>query len=136
MNIRVGILNAGNIDWEPEENGFLLHDVRIGIGFHWDREEDQTFSGKLEIMHNADGTQTAVNVIDIEDYLCSVISSEMNADSPMELLKAHARGLYAPLKPTAFPLRALSRRRGRATVTRALTCARTTTASAMKARGA
>ncbi|MBQ4508850.1 MAG: SpoIID/LytB domain-containing protein [Paludibacteraceae bacterium] len=90
MNIRVGILTAPHIEHEPAANGFRLHNVRIGIGFHWDREEDQTFEGKLEITDNADGTQTAVNVIDIEDYLCSVISSEMNADSPMELLKAHA----------------------------------------------
>lgn len=90
MNIRVGILNAGNIDWEPAENGFVLHNVRIGIGFHWDRREDQSFTGRLEILNNPDGTKTAVNILDLEDYLCSVISSEMNADSPTELLKAHA----------------------------------------------
>ena len=46
--------------------------------------------GTLEIRNNPDGTQTAINTIDLEDYLCSVISSEMNANSPMELLKAHA----------------------------------------------
>ena len=62
----------------------------IGIGFHWDRHEDQEFAGQLEIRNNADGTQTAINTLDLEDYLCSVISSEMNANSPMELLKAHA----------------------------------------------
>ncbi len=44
----------------------------------------------MEIRNNPDGTQTAINTIDLEDYLCSVISSEMNANSPMELLKAHA----------------------------------------------
>lgn len=64
--------------------------MRIGIGFHWDRHEDQEFAGTLEIRNNPDGTQTAINTIDLEDYLCSVISSEMNANSPMELLKAHA----------------------------------------------
>jgi len=90
MDIRVGILTAPHIRWEPADDGFLLHDVRIGIGFHWDRREDQTFKGRLEILHNADGIETAVNVLDIEDYLCSVISSEMSADSPAELLKAHA----------------------------------------------
>ena len=68
----------------------MLKNVRIGIGFHWDRHEDQEFAGKLEIHDNPDGTQTAINTIDLEDYLCSVISSEMSADSPMELLKAHA----------------------------------------------
>lgn len=72
------------------EHTFVLKNVRIGIGFHWDRYEDQEFAGSLEIRHNADGTQTAVNTLDLEEYLCSVISSEMSANSPMELLKAHA----------------------------------------------
>ena len=88
--IKVGILTAPHIDFEQREHTFLLKNVRIGIGFHWDRKEDQEFAGTLTIRDNADGTQTAINTIDLEDYLCSVISSEMNANSPMELLKAHA----------------------------------------------
>lgn len=90
MNIRVGILTAPHIEFEQKEKTFILKNVRIGIGFHWDRYEDQEFAGSLEIRSNADGTQTAINTIDLEDYLCSVISSEMSANSPMELLKAHA----------------------------------------------
>ena len=90
MKIRVGILTAPKIEFEQREKTFVLKNVRIGIGFHWDRHEDQEFAGSLEIRNNADGTQTAINAIDLEDYLCSVISSEMNANSPMELLKAHA----------------------------------------------
>ena len=90
MYIRVGILTAPHIEFEQREQTFILKNVRIGIGFHWDRHEDQEFAGQLEIRDNADGTQTAINTIDLEDYLCSVISSEMNANSPMELLKAHA----------------------------------------------
>ena len=90
MNIHIGILTAPHIDFEQREHTFVLKNVRIGIGFHWDRHEDQEFAGTLEIRHNPDGTQTAINTIDLEDYLCSVISSEMNANSPMELLKAHA----------------------------------------------
>ncbi len=90
MNIHVGILTAPHIEFEQREHTFLLKNVRIGIGFHWDRQEDQEFAGTLEIRNNADGTQTAINTIELEDYLCSVISSEMNANSPMELLKAHA----------------------------------------------
>ena len=90
MTIRVGILTAPKIDFEQRERTFVLRNVRIGIGFHWDRCEDQEFAGKLEILRNSDGTETAVNIIDLEDYLCSVISSEMSANSPMELLKAHA----------------------------------------------
>ena len=90
MNIRVGILTAPHIDFEQREHTFVLYNVRIGIGFHWDRREDQEFAGQLEILHNTDGTETAVNIIDLEDYLCSVISSEMSANANIELLKAHA----------------------------------------------
>ena len=90
MYIRVGILTAPKIEFEQREHTFVLKNVRIGIGFHWDRHEDQEFAGTLEIRDNADDTQTAINTIDLEDYLCSVISSEMNANSPIELLKAHA----------------------------------------------
>ena len=75
----------------------MLKNVRIGIGFHWDRTEDQEFQGELEIVERPLRSRTkdkrlytAVNTLDLEDYLCSVISSEMSADSPMELLKAHA----------------------------------------------
>ena len=90
MTIRVGILTAPHIEFEQRANTFILKNVRIGIGFHWDRHEDQEFAGQLEIRNNPDGTQTAINTIDLEEYLCSVISSEMNANSPIELLKAHA----------------------------------------------
>lgn len=90
MDIRVGIVTAPQIEFEQREHTFVLKNVRIGIGFHWDRYEDQEFEGQLEIRNNPDGTQTAINTLDMEDYLCSVISSEMSSNSPMELLKAHA----------------------------------------------
>ena len=97
MNIRVGILTAPKIEFEQKEHSFVLKDVRIGIGFHWDRKEDQEFAGTLEIKPTPNPSpkggepwEMAINTIDLEDYLCSVISSEMNANSPMELLKAHA----------------------------------------------
>lgn len=90
MNIRVGILTAPKIEVERREHTFIVHNVRIGIGFHWQQFEDEEFEGELEIVSNPDGTQTAVNIIDIEDYLTSVISSEMSADAPLELLKAQA----------------------------------------------
>lgn len=68
---------------------FCLHDVVIGIHFHWERKEDQRFVGDLRIIVE-DDRLTAVNVIGVEDYLQSVISSEMSAQSHLELLKAHA----------------------------------------------
>ena len=90
VNIRVGILTAPDIRWEQRPEGVLLHDVQIGIGFHWDRTEDQLFEGTMEIRDNGDGTKTAINTLDVEDYLTSVITSEMAATSNIELLKAHA----------------------------------------------
>ncbi len=67
-----------------------LCDVTIGIHFHWERKEDQTFEGNLRFLANDDGTISAINEIGVEQYLQSVISSEMNAEAPLELLKAHA----------------------------------------------
>lgn len=68
---------------------FVVHDVEIGIGFHWDKHENQSFGGALRFV--ADGDMLwAVNVVGVERYLESVISSEMSATSDEELLKAHA----------------------------------------------
>jgi SpoIID/LytB domain protein len=69
-------------------NHFLLHDVTIGIGFHWEQKEDQEFPGTLKLMGEGNMVQ-AVNVVPLEEYLVSVISSEMRGDSSPELLKAH-----------------------------------------------
>ena len=68
---------------------FTLKDVVIGIGFHWERKEEQTFCGELVLMEE-DGMLRAVNVVPVETYLTSVISSEMSANASLELLKAHA----------------------------------------------
>lgn len=74
---------------QPEVCSFTLHDVTIGIGFHWERKEDQVFKGGLKFILE-DQKVTAINQLSVEDYLTSVISSEMSATSSMELLKAHA----------------------------------------------
>jgi SpoIID/LytB domain protein len=72
-----------------EEASFELFHVVIGVQFHWEREETQRFKGKLKI-YAENGALTAVNILSLEDYLLSVISSEMSATSSLELLKAHA----------------------------------------------
>ena len=69
---------------------FTLFNVTIGNRFHWERTEDQTFQGDLILCPREDGTITAINEIPLENYLKSVISSEMSAEAPMEFLKAHA----------------------------------------------
>lgn len=68
---------------------FTLHDVTIGIGFHWERKEKQTFSGQLKFIVE-DGLVRAINILPVEDYLTSVISSEMKPTASREFLRAHA----------------------------------------------
>lgn len=68
---------------------FTLHDVTIGIGFHWERKEEQTFSGLLKFIIE-DGLVRAINILPVEDYLTSVISSEMKPTASREFLRAHA----------------------------------------------
>jgi len=84
------ILYNGTLHHELLFHGpFTLNRVKIGIGFHWEREEIQTFSGDLKIIVEEEKL-TAVNLVGIEDYLLSVISSEMSATASKEFLKAHA----------------------------------------------
>lgn len=71
------------------EPTFILRDVRIGIGFHWERLQEQRFAGSLKFVVEGDRVR-AVNRVGVEDYLLSVISSEMNPDAPLEFLKSHA----------------------------------------------
>lgn len=80
------------LTFEPEDyeqNDFDLLQVTIGIHFHWERQEDQKFKGSLKLMDEGEHL-TAINRLSLEDYLLSVISSEMKATSSAELLKAHA----------------------------------------------
>jgi SpoIID/LytB domain protein len=71
------------------EGCFSLRDVTIGVQFHWERTEEQSFHGVLRLIRDGNGV-TAINEIGLEEYLTSVISSEMSAESPPELLQAHA----------------------------------------------
>ena len=81
---------ADVVTFEPSQNGYFeLKGVTIGVNFHWERKEDQRFSGALHLIVE-NGKLTAVNVLPVEDYLLSVISSEMSATASLELLKAHA----------------------------------------------
>ncbi len=73
------------------EGPFILHGVTIGKQFHWEQQEDQTFTGNLRIIADADNhCLVAINDVPLEDYLASVISSEMAATNNLELLKTHA----------------------------------------------
>ncbi len=118
---QVVTLDEGQILWEGTHfdsleflpmdeaaDSFELQDVTIGINFHWERKENQRFRGALKIIIERN-MLTAVNVISVEDYLTSVISSEMSATASVELLKAHAvisrSWLLANLKETDSFLR-------------------------------
>jgi len=86
------VIDEELLDFQPvryHEASFELNDVTIGIHFHWERKEDQQFKGSLKIIIE-DEKLTAINILPLEDYLVSVISSEMNATGSLELLKAHA----------------------------------------------
>ena len=74
---------------DDKETFLEIHNVKIGINFHWERTETLRFKGKLYIIAN-DGKVCAINILSVEDYLKSVISSEMKATSSLQLLKAHA----------------------------------------------
>ncbi|MCT4616028.1 MAG: SpoIID/LytB domain-containing protein [Marinifilaceae bacterium] len=67
---------------------FTIQNVEIGIDFHWNRKENQSFKSVLKFILEDDSLR-AVNILDVEDYLLSVISSEMHANCNIELLKAH-----------------------------------------------
>ena len=101
-----GIFSAqcadGKVEWngvsydsllfEPADEtacSFTLKNVVIGVSFHWRRKEDQTFRGSLQLIVENDKL-TAINILSVEEYLLSVISSEMSATASLELLKAHA----------------------------------------------
>jgi stage II sporulation protein D len=85
------ILSEDAILCQPLDQGtFILKDVVIGRGFHWERKEDETFEARLKLIAKDGRTVTAVNEISLESYLKSVISSEMSAGAPMEVLRAHA----------------------------------------------
>jgi SpoIID/LytB domain protein len=68
---------------------FAVDNITIGIGFHWERKERQVFHGALRIVRRDEGL-TLINDVPLEEYVTSVISSEMSASCPLELLKAHA----------------------------------------------
>ena len=126
-------------------------DVTIGIGFHWERRQTQRFAGTVELRPLPDGRTRVVNRVDAEEYLRSVISSEMNATSSAELLKAHAvisrSWLFAQLRLTrclTFPGTPTSESRECAgegdhkngmtvTIIRISTCVPTITASVIRA---
>jgi stage II sporulation protein D len=75
--------------YDFESESFLLRDVVIGKNFHWQKKEDQRFRGTLKLIREK-GKITAVNILPLEEYLRSVISSEMSPNSSSEFLKAHA----------------------------------------------
>lgn len=97
----LAITKEGRIVWQNQEYDtiefrpktsrdiFEIKDVVIGVNFHWERKENQRFSGSASFIVEGDKL-TIINILPVEDYLLSVISSEMSAHASLELLKAHA----------------------------------------------
>lgn len=81
-----------SVEFHPNSyagDSFEIEGVTIGVDFHWQRKENQRFRGSLRIIVE-DGKLRAINIVDVEDYLVSVISSEMSSTSSLSLLRAHA----------------------------------------------
>ena len=92
INLNGDIIETKELFFSPnneESASFELSDVTIGVQFHWERKENQQFKGALQFLVESDKL-LAINILPLEDYLISVISSEMSATSSLELLKAHA----------------------------------------------
>ena len=104
--VRKAVLKDGRIEFEGKlheelyfkampsrtmfaEASFALHGVTIGVRFHWERQETQQFAGDLKIVVEGNALR-AINIVGVEDYLLSVISSEMSSSASEEFLKAHA----------------------------------------------
>ncbi|MCR5003561.1 MAG: DUF4922 domain-containing protein [Bacteroidales bacterium] len=84
--LEFGANNSSTMFAEPT---FILYGVTIGVDFHWQRKVTQKFAGSLKFIVE-DNKITAVNIIGVEDYLLSVISSEMKSSATLEFLKAHS----------------------------------------------
>lgn len=111
------VTRAPAVRLSPSGKGpFSLFNVTIGNQFHWQRTEEQTFRGDLVLVARKDDTVTAINEVSLEEYLASVISSEMRATAPKEFLKAHAissrswllAALQRKNKPVTAPARTSS----------------------------
>ena len=74
---------------DEKDSSFELQGVTIGVGFHWERKENQTFRGSLKLIV-IDGKITAINILSIAEYLLSVSSSEMSSTASLNLRKSHA----------------------------------------------
>lgn len=85
-NVRSAELTVSPTDFDSGR--FTVHGVKIGINFHWEREESQQFQGALKLVSAPEGL-TLINELPVESYLVSVISSEMSASCPLDLLRAH-----------------------------------------------
>lgn len=89
--IQIGPDTATEMAFVPlsTDSLFTLHDVVIGIQFHWQRHQSQSFRGALKLIVDSEMI-TAINAVDVETYLQSVVSSEMSARACPEYIKAHA----------------------------------------------
>lgn len=82
----LAVKNAVRLSGSP----FTIHNVKVGEGFHWSRQESRSYHGELEFRINSRGGLSAINVLPLEDYLQGVLPGEMSATFPLEALKAQA----------------------------------------------
>ena len=73
----------------PDSGEFSL-EATIGIDFHWEKTELQSFRGTLRVIAEGDDRLTVINDVPLETYITSVICSEMKASSPPAAVRSHA----------------------------------------------
>ena len=105
--IKVGIKTAKEISLRPVGEEIEVADVAIGEGFHFGHQATLRYRGTVRIIPDGEGNVVAINEIPLEEYLQSVVSSEMNPDAPIEFIKAHLiisrSWLLSQLYPTEYP---------------------------------
>ncbi|HTG15698.1 MAG TPA: SpoIID/LytB domain-containing protein, partial [Blastocatellia bacterium] len=113
-------INAPSLALTPvdfDASRATIHGITIGVDFHWERSESQTFQGSVVLSPQSDGL-LVINELPLEAYLVSVISSEMSASAPRELLRAHAivsrSWLLAQMRSRDKPVGDMSRDKGSA----------------------
>lgn len=142
--IKVGVITDGEPVLTPHPDGTRVENLLIGEGFHWQRRVSAVMQGRFEPLNPPQGNIRTVNILPVEQYIESVVASEMNPNAPLEFLKAHAvisRRLGAAQghgparrKPPRSSRTAISVSAGRSLMTiRGLTSAATTTASVIRA---
>jgi len=86
----IAVEEVVRIEYLAPEDTTAVFQFAFGAGQYSAGHEDRRYRGAMELMPSADGGVTLVNEANIEEYLYSVVPSEMPASWPSDALKAQA----------------------------------------------